>query len=254
MAVMDEFKEERAALKNAPFKKKWEHFWYYYKWYFWGTILAISMLIFLIYQLCNQKETVFHAVMLNALCLTEENTYTEDFAQYAGINTDKQEIEFDTSFQISEDVYDEMSVMMSQKLVSFAAAAELDVMVASEYCFQTYAHTNTFYDLRYFLTEEQLAKYEPYFYYIDGEIIKTMEAAIMDLEGSFVPVYPDPTKPEEMKDPIPVGIYVSSNDKLLENFYFAGNGEVTENVVLGVYGNTEYPENCLKYLEYLFEE
>ena len=33
MAVMDEFKEEREALKNGTPKQKLAYFWYYYKWH-----------------------------------------------------------------------------------------------------------------------------------------------------------------------------------------------------------------------------
>ena len=33
MAVMDEFKEEREALKRGTPKQKLAYFWYYYKWH-----------------------------------------------------------------------------------------------------------------------------------------------------------------------------------------------------------------------------
>ena len=41
MPLMDEFKEERASIKNAPFKKKLRYFWDYYKWHVIITVAAV---------------------------------------------------------------------------------------------------------------------------------------------------------------------------------------------------------------------
>ena len=44
MAVMDEFKEEREALKRGTPKQKLAYFWYYYKWHVIISVIIIGKL------------------------------------------------------------------------------------------------------------------------------------------------------------------------------------------------------------------
>ena len=45
MAVMDEFKEEREALKNGTPKQKLAYFWYYYKWHVIISLVVIILIV-----------------------------------------------------------------------------------------------------------------------------------------------------------------------------------------------------------------
>ena len=71
MAVMDEFKEEREALKNGTPKQKLAYFWYYYKWHVIISVIVIGMIVSFIYQYTNRKDTAFNAVLLNASLLDQ---------------------------------------------------------------------------------------------------------------------------------------------------------------------------------------
>ena len=71
MAVMDEFKEEREALKNGTPKQKLAYFWYYYKWHVIISIVVIAMVGSFIYQYVNRKDTAFEAVLLYASVLVQ---------------------------------------------------------------------------------------------------------------------------------------------------------------------------------------
>ncbi|MBQ2804204.1 MAG: hypothetical protein IJF07_09940 [Lachnospiraceae bacterium] len=247
MAVMDEFREEREALKNGTKKEKWNYFWYYYKWHVIISICVILVVSSFVYQLVTRKEIAFNAVMLNASPMTESTEYKDTFAQYAGIDLEENEIYFDTTIRITEDSMDTYASL--EKLAVYTAAAELDAMITDLGSFQKYANSSTFYDLREILTEEQLNRYEPYFYYVDRKVVLEIEAANDALDSDYVPVYPDPTKPEEMSDPVPVGIYLTDNKGLTENFYFRGEG-----IAIGIYCNTTHLDTTLKFLEYTFSE
>lgn len=249
MAVMDEFKEERQALRNASFKTKFNYFVDYYKWYVIGIVCVAALAASFIYQLATKKETAFNAVMLNASLMTEGTEYTQKFTDYAGIDLNTHEVYFDTSIRIVEDSTDETTYTSVQKLMVYTAAAELDVMVTDCDSFAKYANSYTFYDLRDILSEEQIKKYEPYFYYVDLETVEEIEVANDNLDEDFVPVYPDYTKPEEMSTPVPVGILLDSNEELQENYYFRGDG-----VVMGVYGNTTHLDTALQYIDFLMQD
>ena len=253
MAVMDEFKEERAALKKASFKEKFNYFWYYYKWYVIGGIALIIMVSSFIHQYLSQKDNVFYAAMLNTSMMTDGSDLTQGYADYAGIDLESSEVYFDTTLRASidgiyTDILGDESYTTLQKLAVYTSAQELDTMITDMTSFQKYANSYTFYDLRDILTEEQIAKYEPYFYYVDQKIVDEIEAANAAWDDSYVPVYPDPTKPEEMDTPIPVGIFLDASEAAMENFYFRGEGPV-----MGVYCNTLHLENTLRFIDYLFQ-
>lgn len=257
MAVMDEFKEERAALKNGTFKEKLSYFWDYYKWYVIGTICVVAFVGSFVHQIVTKKETAFYAVMLNASTmapLEADDPYALEYAEYAGIDSDEYDIFFDTSFRIIENSLDENTYSSVQKLAVYTAASDLDVMITDTDSFQKYANSYTFYDLRDFLSAEQIAKYEPYFYYVDQKIVDEIELANSKLDDSYVPVYGDPTKPEEMSTPIPVGIYLDDNAKLRENYYFRAEEGAAEHVVMGVYCNTTRADNVNKFLDFVFQK
>lgn len=253
MAVMDEFKEEREALKNGTPKQKFSYFWYYYKWHVIISVIIIGMLISFIYQYVNQKDTVFNAVLLNASLLdqisSEQPDFIADFAEKEGIDLNTGDITFDTSIRIVEDSMDETSVTSTQKLMVYVAANELDSMITDFDSFQKYANSSLFYDLRDILTEEQLQALEPYFYYVDREVVLAIEAANDDLNTDYTPEYPDSLHPEEMQDPVPVGICLTGCKDLTDNYYFRGDG-----IVMGIYANAKHADTAVDLAEYLLSK
>lgn len=249
MAVMDEFREEREALKNGTFKEKLIYFWDYYKWYVIGGIGILLFAGSMIYEIATRKEVAFNAILLNASPMTEDTTYQQDFAAYAGIDLNKLDIFFDTSIRITEGSMDETSYTSTEKLMVYTAAGELDIMASDTDSFRKYANSYTFYDLRNILSPEQLEQYEPYFYYVDLTVVDKIEEANNNLDESFQPKYPDPRKPEEMETPVPVGIYLNDCDKLKETFYFRG-----DEIVLGVYANTNHLDTTLQYIDFVMAD
>lgn len=256
MAVMDEFKEEREALRNGTPKEKLSYFWYYYKWHVIGTLIAVILIGSFVHQLLTRTETVFDAVMMNTVLMTQDNAYEDEFAAYLGIDPKEEDIMFDTSIQILDNSMDDTTYTSVMKLSAYTAAGDLDVMVTDTASFRKYANSECFFDLRTILTDEQLVKYEPYFYYVDQKIIDEINT-ISDnpdrLDELDNIVYPDPTRPEEMETPIPVGIYLDNSQKLRDNFYFRGQDGTAEHIAIGIYVNTSHLENALKFLEFAFE-
>lgn len=253
MAVMDEFKEQREALKNGTPKEKLGYFWYYYKWHVIGTLFAIFLIIFFVYEMVSRKETIFNVAMVNASDMAEitmegESQFPQKFADYVGIDTDTYDVLFDVSYRIAEDGADETSMVSSQKLFAYTAAGQLDVMLTDSTSFRKYANAYNFYDVREILSEAQLAKYEPYFYYVDETVMEAIDIAANNLEDTSTIEIPDPTKPENMEKPLPVGIFVD-NDLLMEEYYFRG-----EDIVIGIYQNTQHLDYALGCIDFLYEE
>lgn len=249
MAVMDEFREEREALKNGTLKQKLSYFVYYYKWHVIVTVLSVILVVSLIVQMVTRKDTAFYVCMLNTSPQNAEQ-YTADFAEFAEIDLNTYNVIFDTSMSISQgEILDQDTVASTEKLMVYIAASELDVMVTDEASIQEYANAEYFFDLREFLTPEQVEQCEPYFYYVDWKVVEEWRAAIDNFDQSYVPSYPDPRKPEEMEQPVPVGIYLDKSEALKRSFYF-----LSDDVVLTVFRSTTKPETALKFVDFLMKE
>lgn len=249
MPVMDEFKQEREAVKNQTPKQKLAYFWDYYKWHVIIGIIVIIAAASLIHQMTTRKETAFYALMLNATeynFLEDTSVNTAAFAEYADIDENKYQIMYDTSVQIGTEAGDDYN--SAQKLMVYIAAGELDVMVSDSDSLLKYAYQGQFQDLRDFLTEEQLAKYENSFYYLDGAVMEEIEAASDAYDFEYAPEYGDPQHPEEMDEPIPVGIFLNESSPLLKDYYFRG-----DNVAVSVLINTKRPEMASDFIDFLMQ-
>lgn len=253
MAVMDEFKEEREALKNGTPKQKLAYFWYYYKWHVIIAVIAIILIVSFIRQIADRKETAFYTVLLNASLLDQTSSELPDFiTDFAGkeeIDLATNDITFDTSIRIVEDSMDETTVTSSQKLMVYVAANELDSMITDLDSFQKYANSSMFCDLRDILSEEQLQTLEPCFYYVDREVVLAIESANDTMDSDYTPVYPDPFQPEKMQDPVPVGICLTGCKELTDYYYFRGDG-----IVMGIYANAEHIQTAIDLAEYLLNK
>lgn len=250
MPVMDEFREEREALKHGTPKEKFQYFMDYYKWYVIVGIIVICVICSIVHQVLTQKKPAFYACLLNSTTYDypENAGYQAGlFEDRLGIDKDKFEVIFDTSI-MTPDVAG-ANPNAAQKLVVYIAAAELDTIVTADEYLPDYAYQNDFKDLRDFLTPEQFETYKDFFYYIDGEVVKEVAEASSNLNLEYTPVYPDPRIPEAMSDPIPVAIYLPEDCALKKEYYF-GEGDIVVSVLI----NTTRPEAAREFIDFLFEE
>jgi len=247
MPVMDEFKEERAALKNGTLKQKLSYFFDYYKWYVVVGIIAIIFFSSLIHQMVTRKDIAFYALLLNASYSSPEESESPDaFAAYAGIDTDEFDIVYDASIQIGTGTVEDFQA--SQALMVHITAADLDVMISDLGSLRNYAYLGDFYDLRDLLSAEQLDRYESSFYYIDKTVAEEIQTANEDLNYEYEPVYGDPLRPENMQDPIPVGILLPKDCSLLQDYIFPDTAPAVSVMI-----NSKHPETALRFLDFLMQ-
>lgn len=246
MPVMDEFKEERAAMKNGTPKQKLAYFFDYYKWHVVFGVVAIIFVATFLYQMVTKKDTAFYAMLINASAYNypEEKENINAFAAYTGTDTEKYNIIYDTSVQLGTgtDYY------AAQQILVHVSAAEIDVMVSGNASLLQYAYMGDFCDLREFLSTEQQEKYRDFFYYIDGTVMEEIEAARKDYDHEYVPDYGDPMHPETMQEPIPVGLFLPADCSLLQDYLFSG-----DNPAVSVLINTKHPEMASRFIDFLME-
>lgn len=251
MPVMDEFREERESIKNGTLKQKWQYFKDYY---LLTVVIVLVAAIFIgafLYNYVSAKENAFYAIMLNASSYDENEWFANEYMLAAGIDTDKCQVIFDDASFYKLNSNDEVSYTTMQKLQTYAGAGQLDAMLGTGEEFKYFANGVVFMDLHNLLSEEQLAKYEPYFYYVDDALLNKADENAKNQLTIDTTNIPDPRKPEDMEQPTPVAIYVESSDKLNQSFYFP-NAE--DGIAIGIYSNTSHPENAVSFIEYLLSE
>lgn len=228
--------KQSESLKTPGFKAKLGSFLNYYKVH---IFIIMGILIFPIAMICanfTQKDTVFCAALVHCSEVSDEATsaFQENYIAHAGIDPNKHEVQINCN---------------PSQLMIRMAAAQVDVMVSGSERFAEEAALSTFYDLRDIMTEEQLAKYEPYFYYADQTVLDARKELPEsdDLEKAY-PAMPDPGKPEEMEQPIPIGLFVTDCTVLTEAYYFDN-----DNVAIGIVGNAPNIEKALEFIDYLFQ-
>lgn len=248
MALMDEFKEERERLKHGSLKDKLKYFWYYYKFHTIVTLVCLIALSVFIHDAVTKKDYVFNAAFVNAAVLTDAKEFEQKAAEVLQIDTDEYALSIDNTIFIDQENPNSESTYYSiQKLSVLMMTNDLDITVMNSDTHRSYAYNMAYADLREVLSEEQLQKYEPYFYYMDYSIYE--EISQLQEEGNvYEGDFPDPTKPEEMKNPIPVGIYISEA-KLLNSYYLFDEGSV-----FGILTGSEHLDSSLAFLDFVFSE
>lgn len=245
---MDEFKEEREALKHGTPKQKFTYFMDYYKWYVIIAVLVVVVGSYTIYEIANKKETALYTILLNAMEL-DASEYNAGFAEAAGIDTDTYQLLFDASTRIDINSMDESTMANSQKLMAHLAAGELDIMITDTNSITNYSYQDDFFTMEELLTPEQYERYKPYFYYIDKTTMEEWHEYISDPDNLMLEIsfdFPDPRKPEEMDAPVAVGIFLDESEAIRNCYRFS-----SEDVVFSVFVNSSRRETALQYLEYL---
>ncbi len=254
MAMHDEIKEQQKKLKGKTFREKLGYFWDYYKVH---TLVAVAVLIVgggLIHDIVTAKEEAFSATLLNAYGGNMQHEFQDAFAEYAGIDTEIYDCYIDTSSTLNYNMTSEADLAIFQRTVAMAQTGGLDVLAGDLMPFTHMAGTGMFLDLREVLTGEEYARYEPYFYYLDGALLEDSdEDASYESDGSmdFLDTGIDHTDPSSMENPIPVGIYLPDNQKLKEYSCYALSGETP---VLGFVYSTTRLDTAKLFLSYLMGE
>lgn len=250
MPVMDEFREEREALKHGTPKQKFAYFLDYYKWHVIIAVAVIAFIVSMVYQSVTRKDTAFYAALVNVYPVYSDE-HASCFAEYAQIDMDEYDIVLDSSMHIDRTSMDQETVTTTQKLMVYIAAREIDVIISDDATVEQYAYNESFFDIREILSQDQIREYEPYFYYMDQAVADSIHDAQNDPNYDYTqaPSYPDPRKPEDMEKPIPVGIYLDNATSFKEAFWFTkGDGVIT------VAATCPHPETAAKYIDFILQE
>lgn len=253
MALSEEFKEERDKVKHGPLPQRIAYFWDYYKWHTIISIAVVVGLVSFIYNLVTKTDPVLSGILLNSYSKDAEvvNTLIDEFIELREIDTSEYHVSFNTGLSYSTEgdgTSAQLNYSTDQVITARHMADDLDFLTGDLTTMVEYAYRGLFGDLRDSLTEEQLVFYEPYLLYIDYAVIEERQRAAENFEDTDSIVYPDCHNPEEMQEPVPVMIDVSSCERLTDIYEYE---ELSASLTFGICMNVVNKENTVIFLDYV---
>ncbi len=211
---------EKEKLREMNFQGKLSYLWYYYKWYFIGTVAFIALVIYFINTILHPSASPkFYAAIINNPI--EDNTlqeYKDDFAKHLQLNPKKELVEFNTSVYF--DKGNSYTSAMAQALTTYISTKQVDVIIAPESVFKTYAYNGTFKKLSDELPTDLYTSLTDQFY-------------LSNTEG-------------DKKENSVYGIYLTNSE------LFQRNANNIDPYVLGIVVNGLHEENAIEFIRYLF--
>lgn len=224
MSFKESVHDERKKFRELKgFKKKFQYLWDYYRYPFFGTIIAIAICISLgttIYHNIKYEE-IFCMAVINNFVRDEQRQATEQaFSEYYGLDPDSQTLSILGDFTIRGDGDGDFEATFAsmQKLVAMMSAASIDTMLGDAAFMESYALDGTFYNLEELLPPDIFEELSEYCYYYKGED-GVERPYLLDLSSSIV------------KEQL--GLYV-------------------EPPLIGVVVNSSHPDVAVQFLMYAF--
>jgi len=197
---------EKEKLHDLPFKKKATYLWEYYRTHAFIFIAVIALTSYIIYTIVTPKvETKFYAAIINSAIDTQVLTdYGADFSKHLQLDPKKEEIILNSSFYFSG----EADFNLRQALATFIATSEVDVIIAPESEFASFAANGFMNKLSDQLPTDLYASMTDRFYFSD--VVEDPESNAYGIYLSDCGLFKDYTN---IKDPYILGILVNAPNK-----------------------------------------
>lgn len=248
MTIRESIKAQWETVKNRSAKEKISYFWEYYGIKAVCILTAVVLLVAFIVNMVTQKDYGYTGVFFGATAQSAADSYLAEFAQSAGIDTDKYELMVQSALNIRMDdkITDETYQAM-QAFAAMVAANMVENIAADTDLFLYYSYLGYTVDLRTVLTQQQLADLAPHLNYIDGDLLRQQENSDEGLTFDYGDC-PDPKDPDSMTDPIPVGIDLTAATLAFhESYKFS-----SDSPVIGICASSDKPGTASAFLQFAF--
>lgn len=221
MAENRKYRKKKVWLLGDTPKEKWEFFWKFYKWN--ALICLIGLFVFgsMIYKSVTAPVYQMQGFLLNTENDKDDTSATKlskAFVEDNNIDTSLGSISLndDWTYELDNEEKAKESTAGGREMLIQKQKQNLDFITGYKEVMLELAYNSFFTDISTILSKEQMETYQPYMLYIDQKVSDELEQAYEDKEDLSSIERPDPTKPEEMKEPIPVLIDISHCEKLAE--------------------------------------
>ena len=219
----DEIKEQNAKLKDASLKEKLIYFKDYYLLRTILIIAAICTVGGIAYSIITSPDdTAFQAFLFNNTGDPFDDTLSDEYIVYSGIDTKEHYVIVDTTLTYSNETYTQDIRAAIDKTMSVLNTGELDIIIGDQMTIDYYALGDCFCDITTILPQEIMTQFADRLYYYTSE-----ETGIT----------------------LPVGIYVGDSPKLQQLSYYTD-----KEPILGITANSNSIDNAITFLRYLYDQ
>lgn len=229
-------KREKQNFKNMTLKKKLSHLWEYYKLHGFLIALVVLFIIYSVYTISKPRlnTSLSVAIVNNNLTETTLDKITREVEDFLQLDLDNEEVSLDSMFYFNTD--GEYSMNARRALVTFVAASDIDIIIATESEFANYAHNNFLHNLTNQLPTDLYTSLANDFFITDTE---------------------------DDKEQRTFGIYLNNAKYYNENYYLvmpdtvfgpADEEAIDEPYVLGIVSNSQNLNNSIDFIRYMFSQ
>lgn len=222
-----------------------------YKWHVVIWIIGLIVLGNFVYKKVTAPTYLLNGILLG----TEggEDAATDlatEFAKTIGYGDTVYAVNLDTEYSYipGSEENAENNYKATEKIVSQVEEKLLDFVAGPMDSMSDIAHNSMFMELTTYLNPEQLKLVEPYFLYVDNAVIEELDEAYENKEDTSKIKLPDPTKPEEMEEPIAVMIDMSDCEEIAAIY---GNSD--EAIAFGLITSAPNEDILIKFIDYLMK-
>lgn len=157
----ESIKDELQKLSEMSLPKKAEYIWDYYKPLLAGIFAVVFLAVVLTCTIRNNRIVTELSVAFVNTCDSETlDIIHDEYLDYAGMDSSKQDILLDAGYQIREDSIDQLTLGSQTKLLASLSAGSLDLMILPEKQFKTYQKDDAYLELGALFDQEQLQELE----------------------------------------------------------------------------------------------
>lgn len=259
-SIREEIALEKEKVRKKPLKDRILYFITYHKVHVILSIVILLCVFYVFNTILSTKPLSFECFIINSFGLDGENL-SNDFSDFANIDNKEFACNFSTSYSLEPKLTSTYELATSQAIEAKIRSANLDVMIIDSACYYQFALESYFCDLRTILTEEEIEKYQDYFYYIDMndyqialdnadefgiDISHITSLTNIEAKNEEGLTHLDPS---HMVDPVPVGIIINESPFVVQTQCYTNKV-----AVLGVLANSTRIEKAISFINYIYDE
>ena len=203
------------------------------------------------------KKVTSPTYLLNGILLGSEKgkdeaaKLAEDFAVSIGYGDTVYAVNLDTRYSYTPNNKDKAddNFKATEAIITQHEAEQLDFVIGPQTSMLDIAYNAYFTELSTYFSAQQYELLKPYILYIDQAVMTQLEDAYENKEDLSSIALPDPTRPDEMKEPVAVLIDFSSIPEIAAIY-----ADLNEPAVMGIMTEAPNSDMLLKFISYLTNE
>lgn len=243
MTIFEAQKAQWKTMKDKPLKDKLQYIATYYGVAIVIVLCVVGVVAGWITHAVTQKESALSGYLLNGAAEEKAGEVLEqEFLQHLRLDSGDYTVRLVSDVYFYQDQSDVEAYYVLESMVAQIASGMLDFVATDA---KTFPMMSAYYaDLRTVLTEEQLETYGGLLVYVEKAELEALTEGTSEVV-ELPTYYRDPAV---LADPVPLGLALPEECRLLEAYRYSGN-----EVFFGLIVNSEHQDQAVAFLEFVLE-